>query len=106
MFARYPYYENNYLAPGNVKEFGVNKKFYSPDTDFQGALIYYSLLEDEKFCKLKIDDDVAIHFYNVFPLYKEEIDIYHQSGLNNLLNKFDENDIECILNESRINVGL
>ena len=87
-------------------EFGVNLKFFSPYTDFQGVLIYYPEPEKKTFANLKINDDVTIFFYVVLPLFREELDIDLNLGPQELINRLTANRITLICDDSRTNVGL
>ena len=65
----------------------------------------FSQSEDPDFLNLKINDDVSVLFYNILPLYREEIDLGVQNGLETLIDKLFSNDISLILDNSRMNVG-
>jgi hypothetical protein len=48
----------------------------------------------------------VIHFFAVVPIYHEELNLKLRSGLNVLLDEFEEAEITDIVDPQRQNVGL
>lgn len=59
-------------------------------------------LNDEKL-DLRLSSGKKINFYQMFPLYQEELDMKMATSLNDLLNLFDDDDIFPVLHINRKN---
>ena len=57
---------------------------YSNSTEFVGALILPSVTFDKDFTEI-VRDGRKINIYNIFPLYKDELEFKIENGYNKLL---------------------
>jgi hypothetical protein len=54
--------------------------------------------------RLKMSDGKNVVFYTLFPIYKEELDLYNDKGIVQLLRRFEEYFIDERLDITRDNV--
>lgn len=97
---KFPFINSTWFSTGHTVQ--TSKKI--KDTKFSGALIYPSLTLGHKLFREKIKGK-QVNFYSVLPLYKEEIDFARKNGVDLLLDKFDENKINDIVDIKRINIA-
>jgi len=76
-----------------------------PGTEFVGvALNYIDWLPDE-FTRLEINSETGIIFYQIVPLYREEMDLKMASGMEALEALFEKHEIGFVLDCKRPNVA-
>ncbi len=82
--AKFPHFYDTWLQIGHSIQAEEDMTAYGSDTDFVGALILPSVTFDEKFTKIN-KNGRQINIYNVFPLYKNELEYKIENGYNKLL---------------------
>ena len=96
---RYPSQNNTWLGFGHTISTGepiIGTKFIS-------AILLKSKRLSENFQKIKYGED-TIELYTIFPLYLEELIYKQKNGTNKLLELFDEENINDIINIKRKNI--
>ncbi|SEB39149.1 Suppressor of fused protein (SUFU) [Tenacibaculum sp. MAR_2009_124] len=101
--ARFPHYYNTWLEIGHSIQAEENLSTYGDDTEFVGALILPSVTFDEKFTQIN-KDGRRINIYNVFPLYKEELEFKIENGYNKFLDLLIEANGKEMLELNRKNL--
>ena len=103
--ARFPHKYDTWLGWGHTIPNGDPADPYGPNTSLCGAMILPSVTVPDGFHCLRIDDEKAITFYSVVPLYEEEMQLKLKSGSNKLLDLFDRAGVNDIVDLSRRNVA-
>nr|WP_052695379.1 suppressor of fused domain protein [Hymenobacter sp. AT01-02] len=68
-------------------------------------LLLPSLSLPGEFHELKISEEKTIYFYSLYAIYKEEMHLKMNKGVEALLEKFDEQGISDVLDITRPNVA-
>ena len=80
---------------------------YSPvaeNTEFNSFVLINSINKNNEIINpLKIGLFKQINFYQMFPLYREEVDYKMENSLEELINKFSDEDLDPVVNINRIN---
>ena len=75
------------------------------DTDFIGVMVTLPYWLDPSFAQVKAENGDVINFYELVPLYAEEMDLTLAEGAEALEQRFDANDIGFVLDVNRPNVA-
>jgi len=54
---------------------------------------------------VQISRDKRVHFYTLTPIYAEERDYERQRGVRELLRRFEQHNVEAIVDLARVNVA-
>ena len=100
--ARFPHQYNSWLGQGHTIPDG-SQPFVSYSR-FCSFMLFPPMLFDEGFRQLKTND-YTIYFYNLIPLYPEELDLKLNQGIDPLLGKLDEHRIADVWAVDRVNVA-
>ncbi|MEK4509882.1 suppressor of fused domain protein [Paenibacillus sp. FSL K6-2524] len=104
VIAKFPHEYNTWLYLGHTVANGNPVQAYSDDAFFQGMLLWLPEVEDKVgFFNLNISDEKVVHFYNLFPLYAEEMDYKLKNSEEALLNKFIKAGVSEVVDISRKN---
>lgn len=101
--SRFPHENKTWFCWGDTIPNGEPPEPFASNTDFCCMLLLPPIQEDEDFFELKINKEKAIRFLVVVPIYKEEMEFKIKHGYRKLLDKFDESNINDIINLNRIN---
>lgn len=99
--ARLPIDNNTWLGYGHTVSNNKENTPYSRNTDFCSMILLQALNNKNIEPKLKIVN--KINFYQLFPLYKEELEYKINNGVDSLINLFSDEDIKPIVNIQRKN---
>jgi len=102
--ARQPRDANSWLGWGEVVANGEPPQPYAPNTKLAGAVIVPSLLVPQDFYELKIAAH-AIAFFCLLPLYKEEMQLARDKGVNHLFETLLDAGVKDFVDPSRRNVA-
>ena len=108
-------FRNLYLLPRSVHENRTffwngqvidNDEAFAGNTELSGFLIKFPTTIDipVEFNMLKVNPQKAICFYQLIPLYHEEMDLVEKRGLEKLYEKFDEYGVTDVVDLKRPNV--
>jgi hypothetical protein len=75
----------------------------SSNCSFCGFLFFVPMSLPEDFWHLKLENHEVIHFYCLIPLYKEEIEVKNNQGLDELLKRFKQFGVTDIVDIYRPN---
>lgn len=101
--ARLPHEFETWLSVGHTVPNGDPAAPYSQDTELCCALLLPTIQLGEDFHQLTADGR-DIYFYNVFPLYVEEMQFKLNRGLDALFDRMDKGGLSDILDLRRRNV--
>jgi hypothetical protein len=93
-----------WLGWGHAIPNGTPAVPYAPDTKLCGVIIAPSLLVKEAFYELQLDRR-QVAFFSAIPLYREELAIRERDGMEKLLGKLIDNEINDVVEIKRRNVG-
>lgn len=99
--ARLPIDNNTWLGYGHTISNNKENTPYSNNIEFCSMILLQALNNKNIEPKLKIVD--KINFYQLFPLYKEELEYKINNGVDSLMNLFSDKDIKPIVNIQRKN---
>lgn len=101
--ARLPIQCDTWLGFGHTISSDENNTPYAENTKFCSVLLLLALNNRFETIKLKLEKKGNISFYQLFPLYKEELDFKFQNGVAELCNLIGEEDAFPIINIERKN---
>lgn len=102
--ARLPHDYDTFLDHGHTVPNGDPPEPFADDTDFCCWLVAKPVMFDKGFRRLKLGRK-TIAFYVLLPLYEEEVRLKLDRGTGELLDRFDEEDIDDVIDVGRPNVG-
>lgn len=104
--ARLPHEYNTWLCYGHTMPNGDPAKPFANNTKFSCMMISLPETVDdpEGFFELKVNESKSIYFYSVVPIYKEETDFKIKRGADELLERFQQNAINELVDVRRKNV--
>jgi hypothetical protein len=102
--ARLPHDYDTFLDHGHTVPNGDPPEPYADGTDFCCMLVARPVMFDKGFRKLKLADK-TIAFYVLLPLYAEEVRLKLDRGTDELLDLFDEYELDDVIDLERPNVA-
>lgn len=102
--ARTPIKEDSWIGFGHT--FSEDEKATIPfakNTKFSSTLLLNALNKDYEFLDLTLSNKGRINFYQIFPLYKEEMLYKQQKGVEALMELFSDKDLVPVVNINRKN---
>jgi hypothetical protein len=104
ILGRLPHAFNTFLGWGHTIPNGDPPEPFAPDTKLCCMLLLSNLLEPEEFYSLKLGKDRTIYFYDIFPIYKEEMEFILKYDTDKILDRFSMKNIGNIIDINRKNV--
>lgn len=105
VLARIPIQCNAWLGYGNTVSSDPKNSPYADNTKFCSMALLPAFNKNYEQIDLRLKNKGKINFYQVFPLYKEELEYKMKNNMNALLDLFDE-DVTPIVNNDRKNYGI
>ncbi|MDO5608012.1 MAG: suppressor of fused domain protein [Capnocytophaga sp.] len=106
MLARLPHQYKSWLAYGHTLPNGENADPIA-NTNFGCMMVMPPFVTfDEDFLQMETSDGNIINFYAMIPLYKEEMELKLNLGVEALLDKFDDYGILEVIDINRPNTAL
>ncbi|MDR2346259.1 MAG: suppressor of fused domain protein [Planctomycetaceae bacterium] len=100
--ARFPHeYDTFFCLEHTIS--GEENEPVSSNCSFCGFLFFTPMSLPKDFCNLKLENNDIIHFYCLIPLYKEEIELKNNKGLDELLKRFSQSGLTDVVNINRPN---
>jgi len=97
-----PILQNTWIGFGHTIGCGKSESDCYPGTRFNSTIIFPSIKLPESFTEIRNNDDL-IKIHSAIPLYQEELKFKLDNGSNSLIDKFNELDIQEIVDINRIN---
>ena len=102
--ARLPINTDSWLAYGHTITANEDYSPVAENTEFNSFVLINSINKNNEIVNpLKIGLFKQINFYQMFPLYREEVDYKMENSLEELINKFSDEDLDPVVNINRIN---
>lgn len=101
--ARLPHKYNTWLWASHTVPNGDPPQPFADNTKLCCAFILIPILVPKSFLSLEVSPDTTIHFLSFIPIYKEEMNLKLQKGLDPLLSLLDEAKVNELLNINRPN---
>jgi hypothetical protein len=102
--ARFPHEYNTWLWHGHSVPNGNPAQPFAANTNLCCALLLQPMLVPDDFLTLETADKKAIHFFSLVPLYRDEMEFKLKKGLDSLLEKFAEQEVNELLDVGRTSV--
>jgi hypothetical protein len=102
--ARWPDETQSWLGWGQAVPNGDPPQPFSAETKLCGAIIVPSLMVPRKFYEL-VTNDRAVTFFSMVPLYKEELDLRAQIGMERFLERLIDYEVDDLIHPRRRNVA-
>ena len=103
ILARLPIQCDTWLGYGHTVSSDQENTPYASNTKFCSMMLVNALNQDYENMDFRMSSKGKINFYQIFPLYKEELAYKQRNGANVLLDLFDEENIMPIVNMNRKN---
>lgn len=104
LLARLPHEFSTFLLEGHTIPNGDPPLPFAPSTKLCCMCLTQPVSTSPEFKILQADDSKTIYFWNVFPLYREEMDYKLEQGMSALLMKLQEKEVPLVLDLARLNV--
>lgn len=104
--ARVPIQCDTWLGYGHTISSDQENTPFAANTEFCSMLLLNGVNQHWEKLSLRIKDIGKINFYQLFPLYREELEYKQKNDVNALLDLFDDDDILPVINNDRKNYGL
>jgi hypothetical protein len=103
--ARLPIQCDTWLGYGHTVSSDMENMPYADNTGFCSMMLLTAVNQDLQRLDLRLPQLGKINFYQLFPLYKEELEYKQNHDANALLDLFEDDDIMPIVNNFRKNYG-
>ena len=104
LLARLPHNYQTWLGYGHTVPNGDPAEYFSSNTKMSSVVVLPPVSEKEAFWELKLEHK-TIHFYALYPIYEEELNLKMNKGVEKLIDLFESNGITEILNPTRLNTA-
>lgn len=106
LLARLPHEYGTWLGFGHTIPNGENAAPFADDTELGCMLLLTALSLPEEFQTLEISPNKMVHFYTLYPIYREEMELKMEQGVNALIDRFEIYDTRDVLDLNRPNTAL
>ncbi len=106
MLARLPHEYDTWLGFGHTIPNGEDAAPFADDTELGCMLLLTALSLPEEFQTLVVSPEKTVHFYTLYPIYREEMDLKMEQGVHALIDRFEIYDTGDVLDLSRPNTAL
>lgn len=103
--ARFPHEYQTWLGFGHTMPNGENAEPFASTTQLGCMLLLPSLSLPAAFGELKVNEEKTIHFYSLYAIYKEEMELKMDKGYEALVDKFEQFGITDVLDLDRPNTA-
>ena len=105
VLARYPLQSSSWLGIGHTISIDANNTPFANNTGFCSILLLEAFNRNFQPLNFRLKEKGKINFYQIFPLYKEELEYAQNNDSQALLNLFSNEDINPVVNINRKNYG-
>ncbi len=106
VLGRLPINYNTWVGFGHTIQANEDKSPFAENTKLNNILLLYTTDYNSKPLELRLSSNKKINFYQVFPIYQEELDFKSAHSAEELLERFDEDSRDLVLNINRKNFGV
>lgn len=106
MLGRLPHEYGTWLGYGHTIPNGEDAEPFADDTELGCMLLVTAPSLPEEFQTLVISPEKTVQFYTLCPIYREEMDLKMEQGVDVLLDRFDDYGIGDMVDLTRPNVAL
>jgi len=106
VLGRLPLQCNTWLGFGHTISADRDNTPYAENTKFCSMMMLTALNQDCEEMDFRLSSIGKINFYQLFPLYKEELEYKQNHDAETLLKLFDVDDIMPVINNNRKNYGI
>ena len=104
--ARLPIFSNSWLAFGHTVTANEESSPVAENTKITSILLLNSIGKNNQVVEpLKLNLFEKVNFYQLYPLYQEELEYKLEHSVEDLFNKIAEEDLDFIVNINRKNYG-
>ena len=103
--ARLPIYCDSWLAYGHTIQANEDGSPYADNTKFNNSILCDALGQDGEFMHLKMSSGKEICFYQIVPIYQEELDYKFNNSADDLFTRMAENKLFPMIDVNRENVA-
>ncbi len=103
VLARLPLQYDTWLGYGHTVSSDENNTPYADNTGFCSMMLLSGVNNQYQRLDLRLKDKGKINFYQLFPLYQEELEYKFEHDAETLLDLFDDDDIMPVININRKN---
>lgn len=100
--AKFPHFYNTWIGIGHTIQATNDLKPYSDKTEYCGCIVLPHLTFKDDFKQINTPNGV-INLYQLFPLYKEELEFKIENGYNAFIQFLIKNDTSEIIDVNRVN---
>lgn len=104
ILARFPHEYDTWLFEGHTIPNGDPPKAFADETKFSGWMLHSAALAPPEFHVLKVSPEKSIHFFAIYPLYDEEMQLKLTEGADKLIAKFEKHRVTEVVDIHRRNV--
>ena len=102
--ARLPHHQNTWVSLGHTIPNGNPPVPFSSATELCCWILSVPLLFGKQFGRMKVDNEKAVNFFSVVPIYKEEMEFKLRKGARPLIERLVRDGVNEIVNLNRKNV--
>jgi hypothetical protein len=106
ILARFPHQYGTWLGFGHTFPNGEAAEPFADNTELGCLLLLTALSLPEEFQTLEISPTKTVHFYTLYPIYREEMALKMAQGVDALIDRFEDYDIGDVLDLTRPNTAL
>ena len=103
--ARFPHQYDTWLWYGHTIPNGDPPAPVAENTALNCLMLGPPMTVSTEFWRLPVSKDKVIHFFALFPIYQEEVDLKLKKGADELFTRFEKSKITELLNIRRRNVA-
>ena len=104
--ARLPIQCNTWLGFGHTVSSDAENSAYANNTKFCSMMLLSAVNKNFEKLDFRMNTKGKINFYQLFPLYKEELEYKREHDADALLDLFSDDDIMPIVKIDRVNYGI
>lgn len=103
ILARFPHEYDTWLGYGHTIPNGPEAASFAENTKLGCMLVLPAISLSNEFFELTINEGKTIHFYCLYPIYKEEMEFKLKKGSDALIDKFEKFQVTDIVDINRKN---
>lgn len=107
VMARLPIVCETWLGLGHTMQADEEGKPFAENTKFNSLILLRSIGKENQVVEpMRLGLFGRVNFYQLYPLYQEELDFKMEHSMSDLIDKIDDEDLNLVLNLNRKNYGI